>query len=73
MLLATIEFTPSPLEAKETCRRMYRARKTLLIKFNNDALDESTDIGLNIRICIVSVCVSLCVYMYSVYAKNYMF
>lgn len=38
------EFEPSPADTKEVCRRMYRARRTLLIKFENDALDESEEI-----------------------------
>lgn len=38
------EFTPSPSETKEVCRRMYRARSTLLVKFENDDLDESEGI-----------------------------
>ena len=38
------EFTPSPGDTKEVCRRMYRARSTLLLKFDNDSLDESEDI-----------------------------
>jgi hypothetical protein len=40
----TREFMPSPEDTKEACRRMYRARRTLLIKFDNDDLDESEDI-----------------------------
>lgn len=39
-----IEFIPSPSDAKEVCRRMYRARSTLLLKFENDSLDESEEI-----------------------------
>ena len=38
------EFIPSPIDTKEVCRRMYRARRTLLIQFENDDLDESDDI-----------------------------
>jgi len=38
------EFEPSPIDTKEVCRRMYRARRTLLIKFANDELDESEGI-----------------------------
>jgi hypothetical protein len=38
------EFEPSPSDTKEVCKRMYRARRTLLIKFENDALDESVEI-----------------------------
>lgn len=43
------EFVPTPVNAKEVCRRMYRARKTLLLKFENDALDESVDIERVLR------------------------
>mmetsp|Transcript_26356 Transcript_26356/g.43988 ORF Transcript_26356/g.43988 Transcript_26356/m.43988 type:complete len:526 (-) Transcript_26356:201-1778(-) len=35
------EFSPSPGDTKEVCRRMYRARQTLVLKFANDDLDES--------------------------------
>jgi len=38
------EFTPSPDETKEVIRRMYRARRTLLVQFENDSLDETEDI-----------------------------
>jgi hypothetical protein len=38
------EFEPTPKDTKEVCRRMYRARRTLLIKFENDELDESEDV-----------------------------
>jgi hypothetical protein len=40
----TRDFTPSPTDTKEVCRRMYRARRTLLIKFDDDSLDESDEI-----------------------------
>lgn len=43
------EFSPSPIDTKEVCRRMYRARHTLLIKFENDAIDESLDIEKVLR------------------------
>jgi Protein of unknown function (DUF1350) len=43
------EFEPTPADTKEVCRRMYRARRTLLIKFENDALDESEDIEKVLR------------------------
>lgn len=43
------EFYPSPTDTKEACRRMYRARRTLLIKFENDDLDESEDIEKVLR------------------------
>ena len=48
-IIGSQEFSPTPIDTKETCRRMYRARKTLLLKFNNDALDESTDIERILR------------------------
>eukprot|EP00638_Chattonella_subsalsa_P003464 CAMPEP_0117758720 /NCGR_PEP_ID=MMETSP0947-20121206/15571_1 /TAXON_ID=44440 /ORGANISM="Chattonella subsalsa, Strain CCMP2191" /LENGTH=449 /DNA_ID=CAMNT_0005579011 /DNA_START=267 /DNA_END=1616 /DNA_ORIENTATION=+ len=38
------EFSPTPAETKEVIRRLYRARRTLLIKFDNDSLDETEDI-----------------------------
>ena len=38
------EFEPSPADTKEACRRMYRARSTLLIKFDDDDLDESVEV-----------------------------
>lgn len=38
------EFEPTPADTKEVCKRMYRARRTLLLKFENDALDESSEI-----------------------------
>mmetsp|Transcript_27840 Transcript_27840/g.26671 ORF Transcript_27840/g.26671 Transcript_27840/m.26671 type:complete len:423 (+) Transcript_27840:62-1330(+) len=43
------EFEPTPADTKEVCRRMYRARRTLLIKFENDALDESEEIEKVLR------------------------
>lgn len=47
--ISVTEFTPTPVDAKEVCRRMYRARKTLLLQFENDALDESADIERVLR------------------------
>jgi hypothetical protein len=44
MYAGTRDFTPSPADTKEACRRMYRARRTLLLKFENDDLDESEEI-----------------------------
>lgn len=38
------EFTPNPEETKEVVKRMYRARRTLVVRFNNDSLDESEDV-----------------------------
>jgi hypothetical protein len=43
------EFEPTPADTKECCRRMYRARRTLLIKFENDGLDESEEIEKVLR------------------------
>lgn len=43
------EFEPTPKDTKEVCRRMYRARRTLLIKFSDDTLDESEDIEKVLR------------------------
>lgn len=39
-----VEFSPTPDETRESCRRMYSARRTLLLKFENDAIDESDDL-----------------------------
>eukprot|EP01038_Epipyxis_sp_PR26KG_P010080 gene10080-13546_t len=44
-----VEFKPNPIETKEVCRRMYRARSTLLIKFENDDIDESVEIEKVLR------------------------
>jgi hypothetical protein len=43
------EFSPSPTDTKEACRRMYRARSTLLIKFEDDSLDESVEAETTLR------------------------
>ena len=43
------EFVPSPADTKEVCRRMYRARRTLVVKFENDAIDESEEIEKVLR------------------------
>jgi len=43
------EFSPTPIDTKEVCRRMYRARHTLLIRFENDSIDESGDIEKVLR------------------------
>lgn len=43
------EFSPTPDDTKESCRRMYRARRTLLIKFENDAIDESDELEQVLR------------------------
>ena len=40
----TVEFTPTPDDTRESCRRMYRARRTLLVQFENDAIDESEEL-----------------------------
>mmetsp|Transcript_89738 Transcript_89738/g.179263 ORF Transcript_89738/g.179263 Transcript_89738/m.179263 type:complete len:481 (+) Transcript_89738:114-1556(+) len=40
----TVEFTPTPDDTKAACRSMYRARRTLLVKFENDAIDESEEL-----------------------------
>ncbi|MCC5638821.1 DUF1350 family protein [Nostoc sp. CHAB 5844] len=36
-----IEFTPSPLETNKIVQENYKIRRNLLIKFNNDTLDQS--------------------------------
>lgn len=43
------EFTPTPADTKEACRRMYRARSTLLIKFDDDNLDESSEVESTLK------------------------
>jgi hypothetical protein len=43
------EFDPSPQDTKESLRRMYRARSTLLLKFEDDTLDESIEIESTLR------------------------
>jgi hypothetical protein len=43
------EFEPTPKDTREVCRRMYRARRTLLVKFEDDSLDESEDIEKVLR------------------------
>eukprot|EP00601_Ochromonadales_sp_CCMP2298_P001680 CAMPEP_0173182712 /NCGR_PEP_ID=MMETSP1141-20130122/7995_1 /TAXON_ID=483371 /ORGANISM="non described non described, Strain CCMP2298" /LENGTH=467 /DNA_ID=CAMNT_0014105847 /DNA_START=401 /DNA_END=1804 /DNA_ORIENTATION=- len=43
------EFEPSPADTKEVCRRMYRARRTLVLKFESDTLDESEEIAAVLR------------------------
>lgn len=37
----TVEFTPSPLETNNLVQERYGVRRNLLIKFNNDTLDQS--------------------------------
>jgi hypothetical protein len=41
----TREFSPSPSDTLEACRRMYRARHTLVLKFARDSIDESEGIA----------------------------
>jgi acetyl esterase/lipase len=38
------EFAPTPDDTREVCRRMYRARRTLLVQFENDSIDESENL-----------------------------
>eukprot|EP00611_Tribonema_gayanum_P012246 TRINITY_DN2287_c0_g1_i3.p1 TRINITY_DN2287_c0_g1~~TRINITY_DN2287_c0_g1_i3.p1 ORF type:complete len:206 (-),score=91.80 TRINITY_DN2287_c0_g1_i3:178-711(-) len=38
------EFTPTPDEVEEVVRRMYRARRTLVVRFDNDSIDESEEV-----------------------------
>ena len=40
----TREFTPSPEDARESVCRMYRARRTLVLRFDRDGLDESEEL-----------------------------
>ncbi|CAM9741006.1 unnamed protein product [Discosporangium mesarthrocarpum] len=37
----TREFTPSPEETRDVVSKMYRARRTLLVRFESDSIDES--------------------------------
>ncbi|CAM9128144.1 unnamed protein product [Phaeothamnion confervicola] len=37
----TREFTPTPEETKDVARKMYRARRTLLVQFERDTIDET--------------------------------
>jgi hypothetical protein len=41
----TRQFTPTPTDCRASCRRMYRARRTLLVKFANDPIDESDELA----------------------------
>jgi hypothetical protein len=45
----TEDFTPNAPEIKEVCRRMYRARRTLLIAFEEDTWDESLNMASVLR------------------------
>jgi hypothetical protein len=40
----TREFAPTPDDTREVCRRMYRARRTLLVQFEEDSIDESENL-----------------------------
>lgn len=37
----TREFTPTPDETRDVVAKMYRARRTIMIRFENDSIDES--------------------------------
>ncbi|CAM9182146.1 unnamed protein product, partial [Ectocarpus sp. 12 AP-2014] len=37
----TREFTPTPEETRDVVSKMYRARRTIMIRFENDSIDES--------------------------------
>ncbi|CAN0287456.1 unnamed protein product, partial [Scytosiphon promiscuus] len=37
----TREFTPTPDETRDVVSKMYRARRTIMIRFENDSIDES--------------------------------
>jgi hypothetical protein len=45
----TREFDPSPKDTAEICKRMYRVRSTLLVKFENDNLDDTEAIQRTLR------------------------
>lgn len=38
------DFVPPPASVAAAARRSYRARRTLIVKYNNDGIDESNDI-----------------------------
>ncbi|PMB53712.1 hypothetical protein CEN39_02995 [Fischerella thermalis CCMEE 5201] len=40
-----VEFTPSPLETKQLIQEQYSVRRNLLIKFNNDTIDQSAPLA----------------------------
>lgn len=42
--LGARDFDPTPIRVKEAARRAYRARRTLVIKYTDDPLDESNEI-----------------------------
>ncbi|BAZ66714.1 MAG: DUF1350 family protein [Pelatocladus maniniholoensis HA4357-MV3] len=41
----TVEFTPSPLETQKLVQENYSVRRNLLIKFNNDTIDQSAPLA----------------------------
>jgi len=41
----TKQFTPTPQACRASCRNMYRARRTLVVKFANDPIDESDELA----------------------------
>lgn len=41
-----IEFTPTPAETNQIVRESYQIRRNLLIRFNKDTLDQSTDLTI---------------------------
>ena len=43
------EFEPSPAVTQEAQRRMYRARRTLVVQFAGDGLDESSEVQAVLR------------------------
>lgn len=40
-----VEFTPSPLETNELIGQNYSVRRNLLVKFNNDTIDQTLDLN----------------------------
>ncbi len=42
--LGARDFDPTPIRVKEAARRAYRARRTLIIKYTDDPIDESNEI-----------------------------
>lgn len=38
------EFQPDPIDAKEASRQNYKVKRTLIMRFDDDSIDESYDI-----------------------------
>ena len=64
----TREFTPTPTETRDVVSKMYRARRTILVRFENDSIDESEEMKgiiqegktlLRMKVCLVLPCLGL--------------